>query len=63
MKGANQSIMDGNISQNEIKDVFIEVLTKLLIELNFRERKIGKTVYVKKTDCYKDLIKLFKECI
>ena len=45
------------------KDCFhnIEILTKLLIELNFKEKEIGQSIYVKKKDCYQDLIKFIKE--
>lgn len=36
-------------------------LTKLLIKQEFEDRKKGKSTYVKKTQAYKDLIKLIKE--
>ena len=41
-------------------DYAIEVLTELLIKQDFEDKKNGKTTYVKKTQCYKDLIKLLK---
>lgn len=53
--------MDGNISLNETKNYIIETLTKLLIELNFKEKEIGQSIYIKKKDCYQDLIKFIKE--
>lgn len=53
--------MDGNISHSELKECLIEILTKLLIELNFKEKEIGQSIYVKKKDCYQDLIKFIKE--
>lgn len=43
------------------KEVIIEKLTELLIKQDFEDKKKGKTTYVKKTSCYKDLIKFFKE--
>lgn len=61
MKGVKLRNMDGNISNNEAKEYIIEFLTKLLIELNFKEKKLGQTIYVKKKDCYNDLIKFIKE--
>lgn len=42
-------------------DYAIEKLTKLLIEQEFEDRKKQKATYVKKAQCYKDLIKLLKE--
>ena len=36
-------------------------LTELLIEEDFKEKQSGKVLYVKKTQAYKDLIKLIKE--
>ena len=36
-------------------------LTELLIKQEFEDRKKGKYTYVKKTQAYKDLIKLIKE--
>ncbi len=41
-------------------DEIIEKLTELLIQEDEREKELGKTIYVKKTDCYRDLIKFFK---
>ena len=45
----------------ELIDYAIEVLTRLLIEQNFKEKKTGKTTYVKKKRAYKDLIKLLED--
>ena len=42
-------------------DDIIDVLTKLLIKQDFKEKQTGKVTYVKKTRIYKDLIKFFKE--
>lgn len=36
-------------------------LTELLIKEDFEEKQTGKVIYVKKTQAYKDLIKLIKE--
>ena len=42
-------------------DDAIEVLTELLIKQDFEDKKRGKITYVKKTQCYKDLINLLKK--
>ena len=42
-------------------DFAIEKLTELLIKQDFDDKQKGKITYVKKTQCYKDLIKLLKE--
>lgn len=42
-------------------DDAIEILTKLLLKQEFEDRKKGKITYVRKTRCYKDLLKLLKE--
>lgn len=39
----------------------IDIFTKLLIKQDFKDRKKGKTTYVKKTRVYKDVIKMLKE--
>lgn len=39
----------------------IEKLTELLIKQEFEDRKKNSQTYVKKTQCYKDLIKLLKD--
>lgn len=41
-------------------DFVIDKLNELLIKQEFVDRKKGKQTYVKKTKCYKDLIKLLK---
>lgn len=46
---------------DETFDFIIERLTKLLIEQEFKDKKNGKATYIKKSDCFKNLIKLFKE--
>lgn len=42
-------------------DFTIDKLTELLIKADFEERKKGKTIYVRKTQAYRDLIKLLKD--
>lgn len=42
-------------------DYAIEKLTELLIKQEFEDRTKEKETYVKKTQCYKDLIKLLKD--
>lgn len=49
-----------NISQENLKEFVIEKLTELLIKNSFEEKKIGKKIYIRKEQCYKDLIKLIK---
>lgn len=44
-----------------MKEYVIEKLTELLIKQDFEDKKKGKVTYVKKTQAYKDLIKLLKE--
>lgn len=44
-----------------MKDFIIEKLTELLIKTDMEDKQKGKETYVKKTRCYKDLIKLIKE--
>lgn len=44
-----------------MKDEIITKLTELLIKQDMLDKKKGKDTYVKKTQCYKDLIKFFKE--
>ena len=48
--------------QEELKEFIITKLTELLIKQDIEDKQKGKETYVKKTRCYKDLIKLFKEC-
>lgn len=45
------------------KDNIVLKLTKMLIEQDLKDKKKGKTTYVKKTRIYQDLIKLFKEML
>ena len=42
-------------------DYAIKILTELLIKQDFEDKQKGKITYVRKTRCYKDLIKLLKE--
>lgn len=42
-------------------DYAITKLTELLIKQDIEDKKKGKSTYVKKTQTYKDLIKLLKE--
>ena len=44
-----------------MKEFLIQKLTELLIKQDIEDKKKGKATYVKKTRCYKDLIKLVKE--
>lgn len=44
-----------------MKEIIIDKLTELLIKQDFEDKKKGKQTYIKKTSCYKDLIKFFKE--
>lgn len=46
---------------NDLIEFAIEKLTYLLIEADFEDKRRGKTRYIKKTQAYKDLIKLLKE--
>lgn len=39
----------------------IEKLTELLIKQDIEDKKKGKATYVKKTQAYRDLIKLLKD--
>jgi len=43
-----------------MKDIIIEKLTFLLIKQDMEDKKKGKATYVKKTNCYKDLIHFIK---
>lgn len=47
--------------KTDLLEYIIEKLTELLIEQEFKDRAKGKTTYVKKTRCYKDLVKLLKD--
>lgn len=51
----------GKVEKHELIDYAIEKLTELLIKQEFEDRKKKSQTYVKKTRCYKDLIKLLKE--
>lgn len=42
-------------------DYSIKKLTELLIKQTFEDKKRGYCAYIKKSDAYKDLIKLLKE--
>jgi hypothetical protein len=44
-----------------MKEFIIEKLTELLIRQDLTDKEKGKETYVKKTQCYKDLIKIVKE--
>lgn len=47
----------------ETKEYIIQKLTELLIKASIEDKKKGTDTYVKKTNCYKDLIKFFKEAM
>ena len=47
--------------EDDTFEFIIEKLTKLLIEQEFEDKNKGRKTYVKKTQCYKNLIKLFKQ--
>lgn len=42
-------------------DYAITKLTELLIKQSIEDKETGKSTYVKKTQCYRDLIKLLKD--
>lgn len=42
-------------------DYSIDKLTELLIKQTFEDKKKNKVTYIRKTDAYKDLIKLLKD--
>lgn len=46
--------------EKSLIDFTIEKLTELLIKQEFEDRKNKKQVYVRKTRCYRDLIKLLR---
>lgn len=45
----------------ELIDYAITKLTEILIKENFKEKKTGKTTYVKKKRAYKDIIQLLED--
>ena len=45
----------------QLIDYAIEKLNTLYLQQEFEDRKKKSQTYVKKTQCYKDLIKLLKE--
>jgi len=45
------------------REYIIQKLTELYIKQNIKDKQKGTNTYVKKTRCYKDLIKFFKEVI
>ena len=47
--------------KSNVIEYTIDKLTELLIEQEFKDRKKQKETYVKKTRCYKDLIRLLKD--
>ena len=51
----------GKAEKYELIDFAIEKLNELLIKQEFEDRKKKSKTYVKKTRCYKDLIKLLKD--
>lgn len=50
-----------NLDNNKVKDYVLQKLTELLIKQDMEDKKKGKPTYVKKTRCYKDLIKFLKD--
>jgi len=48
--------------ENESKEYIIKKLNELLYKQEFEDRKNKTKIYVRKTQCYKDLIKFF-ECL
>lgn len=46
--------------KTELMNYAIGKLTELLIQQDFEDKKKGKSTYVKKTQAFKDLIKLLK---
>ena len=60
-KGNFNDFKFGKARDYELIDFAIEKLNELLIKQEFEDRKKKSKTYVKKTRCYKDLIKLLKE--
>lgn len=60
-KGQYNDFKFGKVKDNELIEFAIEKLTELLIKQEFEDRNKKSQTYVKKTQCYKDLIKLLKE--
>lgn len=50
-----------NSNIEKLKEQLVEELTKILIKTDLDERKNGEKIYVKKTTCYRDLIKFIKD--
>lgn len=48
------------MNMNDI-EFCIDKLTELLIKQEFIDRKKGKITYIKKSQCYRDLIELLKK--
>ena len=48
------------MKKQNLIDYAIEVLTELLIKQDFDDKQKNKITYVRKTQCYKDLIYLLK---
>jgi hypothetical protein len=46
--------------KTELINYAVSKLTELLIQQDFEDKKKGKATYVKKTQAFKDLIKLLK---
>lgn len=46
-----------------MEEFAINKLKQLLLKQEFEERKTGQKIYVKKTQAYKDLIKLLEDCM
>ena len=45
------------------KEYVVDVLTRLLIKTDFYEKTNQKEIYIRKTQLYRDLIKMFKELL
>ena len=49
------------MTNKEVIDFIIEKLTELKIKVDFEEREVGKHIFVRKKECYTDLINFLKE--
>jgi len=48
---------------SETKEFIIQKLTELYIKQDIKDKQKGTYTYVKVSNCYKDLIKFFKEAM
>lgn len=60
-KGQYDDFKFGKKERGILLDFAIGKLTELMIKQDFEDKKKKSITYVKKTQCYRDLIKLLKE--